>query len=153
MTVDINDLASLLLALFGLIGLLAGAAAYFRVSYVKNTIDLLKEHNAAQETRIKTLENSETEKAAKIEALESQVATFSDENRRLTMLLQGRADLSILGDRLSTLETAITRHHEEVMEDRREFFHAWKTSLTKQEQFFDRLARRYGGEGHTADAH
>ena len=122
-------------AVIGLLGIVAGTAAYLRAGYAKATVQTLSENNAAltdqvrilkeereEEKRVHTQER--TESAAEIYALTARVEAQERENDILREAIQGKADV----ERLVML---IQDHHHEVMADRDAYRTEWRGEVAK----------------------
>lgn len=115
-------------AILGLLGLLASAAAYLRASYAKATVATLAESNAALKEQVEILKaerdedqrERETEKAALTHRLE----TLEHENGTLREVVQGKADVE-------RVIMVIQDHHHEILTDRKAFHNEWRGEINK----------------------
>lgn len=125
----------LAVAVVGLLGLLASAAAYLRASYAKATVATLSESNAALSEQVEILKGQREEEAreraaekeraaAEVYALTTRVEAQERENAVLREAVQGKADVE-------RVIMVIQDHHHEVIEDRRAFHAEWRGEIDK----------------------
>lgn len=137
----------------GLLGILAGTAAYLRAGYAKATVQTLSENNAALTDQVRILKEERTEEkashdaeraksAAEIYALTARVEAQERENDILREAIQGKADV----ERLVML---IQDHHHEVIEDRKAFHTEWRGEVGKITASLDDLLK-VAGETNTS---
>lgn len=118
----------LAIAVLGLLGLLASAAAYLRASYAKATVATLAESNAALKEQVEILKaerdadtiERETERAT----LTARLETLERENGTLREVVQGKADVE-------RVIMVIQDHHHEVIQDRKSFHREWQGEMGK----------------------
>lgn len=136
------------LAVIGVLGLVASAAAYLRASYAKATVATLSESNAALTDQVRILkeerEEEAKERAAEREraaqemyALTVKVETQERENAVLREAVQGKADVE-------RVIMVIQDHHHEVVEDRRAFHAEWRGEIDKMLGSQDDLIKAVG---------
>lgn len=133
--------AGFVVAVLGIIGLLASATAFFRASYAKATVTTLAESNAALKEQVAILkdqqEADEQERAEEKLQLATRLEAVERENATLREVVQGKADME-------RVVMVIQDHHHEVIEDRRTFHREWRGEIDAVQE---RLADILSGQG------
>jgi hypothetical protein len=124
----------LAIAILGLLGLLASAAAYLRASYAKATVATLAESNAALKEQVEILkaerDADELEREAERARMTARLETLERENGTLREVVQGKADVE-------RVIMVIQDHHHEVIQDRKAFHLEWRGEIGKLQGTMD----------------
>lgn len=99
-------------ALLGVLGLVASAAAYLRASYAKATVATLMESNGALEQRVTLLKDEAAAREQEHAKDRVRIDSMERENGILREIVQGKGDI----DRISL---QVENHHTEIVEDRK----------------------------------
>lgn len=99
-------------SIIAVIGALGAAGAYFRVSYMKATVQTQKETIEAQSQRIDEYEQGQHDRDRQITDLQAKVHSLDNENHTLRGVISGREAIKELADLVKAQHAEI---HEELV--------------------------------------